>query len=65
MVRTGRDRISGTVEVDESYVGGKKSGKRGRGAAGKALVVIVAEVEGTRIGRIRLQQVLDASAESL
>jgi len=65
MVRPGRDRISGTVEVDESYVGGKKSGKRGRGAAGKALVVIIAEVEGTRIGRIRLQRVSDASAESL
>ena len=65
MVRPGRDRISGTVEVDESYIGGKKSGKRGRGAAGKVLVVIIAEVEGTRIGRIRLRQVLDASAESL
>ena len=64
-MRPGRDRISGTVEVDESYVGGKKSGKRGRGVAGKALVVIIAEVEGNRIGRIRLQQVLDASAGSL
>lgn len=65
MVRPGRDRISGTVEVDECYVGGKKSGKRGRGATGKALVVIIAEVEETRIGRIRLQRVLDASAGSL
>lgn len=65
MVRSGRDRLSGTVEVDESYVGGKKSGKRGRGAAGKALVVIVVEVDGTRIGRIRLRRVRDASAESL
>ena len=46
MVRPGRDRISGVVEVDESYIGGKKSGKRGRGAAGKALVVIVAQIEG-------------------
>jgi transposase-like protein len=65
MVRPGRDRISGTVEVDESYIGGKKSGKRGHGSAGKVLVVIIAEVEGTRIGRIRLRQVLDTSAESL
>jgi transposase-like protein/Zn ribbon nucleic-acid-binding protein len=65
MVRPGRERISGTVEVDECYVGGKKSGKRGRGAAGKALVVIVTEVKGTRIGRIRLRRVIDASAESL
>lgn len=65
MLCPGRDCISGTVEVDESYVGGKKSGKRGRGAAGKALVVIVAEVDGTRIGRIRLRRVRDASAGSL
>ncbi len=65
MVRPGRDRISGMVEVDESYVGGEKSGKRGRGAAGKTLVVIVAQIDGTRIGRIRLRRVPDASAKSL
>jgi transposase-like protein len=65
MVRPGRDRISGVVEVDESYIGGEKSGKRGRGAAGKALVVIAAQIDGTRIGRIRLRRVPDASAKSL
>ena len=65
MVRPGRDRISGGVEVDESYIGGEKSGKRGRGAAGKALVVIAAQIDGTRIGRIRLRRVPDASAKSL
>jgi len=65
MVCPDRDRISGTVEVDECYIGAKKPGKRGRGAARKALVVIVAEVEEKKIGRIRLKQVLDASAESL
>lgn len=65
MVRPGRDRISGVVEVDESYIGGEKYGKRGRGAAGKALVVIAAQIDGTRIGRIRLRRVPDASAESL
>ena len=65
MVRPGRDRLSGTVEVDETYVGGAKPGKRGRGASGKSLVVIAAEIEGTRTGRIRLAQVPDASAQSL
>lgn len=65
MVRPGRDRISGIVEVDESYIGSEKSGKRGRGAAGKALVIIVAQINGTHIGRIRLRQVSDASAKSL
>lgn len=65
MVRPGRDRLSGVVEVDESYVGGPKPGKRGRGAAGKALVLIAAQQEGARIGRIRLLPIADASAESL
>lgn len=27
MVRPGRDRLSGTVEVDETYIGGRRSGK--------------------------------------
>ncbi len=65
MVRPGRDRLSGTIEIDETYVGGEKSGKRGRGAEGKALVVIAAQEDGNRIGRIRLQRVPDASGTSL
>ena len=66
MVRPGRDRLSGTVEVDETYVGGEKPGKRGRGAAGKALVLIAVEDKGAQgIGRVRLQRVSDASAKSL
>lgn len=65
MVRPGRDRLSGIVEVDETYIGGKRSGKRGRGAAGKALVVIAAQEDGERLGRIRLKRVMDASANSL
>jgi transposase-like protein len=66
MVRPGRDRLSGTVQVDESYIGGERPGKRGRGAAGKILVVIMAEIkEGDKIGRIRLRRVPDASGPSL
>jgi transposase-like protein len=65
MVRPGRDRLSGTVEVDEVYIGGEQSGKRGRGAGGKALVLIAAQVDGTKIGRIRLARVANASASVL
>ena len=65
MVTPGRDRLAGIIEVDESYIGGKKQGRRGRGAAGKALVVIAVEINDSRIGRIRLQRVPDASAASL
>lgn len=65
MVRPGRDRLQGMVEVDETYVGGERPGKRGRGAKGKSLVVIAVEKKGRRIGRIRLSHVQDASAGSL
>ena len=65
MVRPGRDRLTGIVEVDEIYIGGAKSGKRGRGAEGKALVVIVSQIKDKHIGRIRLQRVKDVSASSL
>jgi transposase-like protein len=53
------------VEVDETYVGGEQAGKRGRGAAGKSLVLVAAEEDGAHIGRIRLLQVPDGSGESL
>ncbi len=65
MVRPGRERLSGTIEMDEIYVGGEKEGKRGRGAAGKSLVVIATEINKRRIGRIRLCRVDNASADNL
>ena len=54
MIRPGRDRLKGIVELDETVLGGEKAGKRGRGAAGKSLVLIAAECDGSGIGRIRL-----------
>lgn len=65
MVRPDRDRLSGTVEIDETFIGGEKPGKRGRGAAGKSLVLIAVELDGKRLGRVRLRRIDDASAESL
>lgn len=67
MVTPGRNKLNGTVEVDESHLGGRKAGKRGRGAQGKALIVIAVEIQKQKpkIGRIRLQRVPDASAPSL
>lgn len=66
MVRPGRDRLAGVVEVDEIYIGGERPGKRGRGAAGKALVVVAVQDAGERgFGRIRLRRVADAAGESL
>ena len=65
MVRPGWDRLSGTIQVDETYIGGQKPGKRGRGAEGKTLVIIAAQEHRGATGRIRLRQVADASGEAL
>jgi len=66
MVRPGRARLSGRVEVDETYVGGEEAGVRGRETRTKAIVVIAVEVfEPKGIGRVRMRQVADASAASL
>ena len=66
MVRAGRDRLSGMVEVDEVFVGGEKAGKSGRGAMGKTLVLVAAQEAGPRkIGRIRLRRIPDAAMMSL
>src|SRR5882672_2684492 len=65
MVRAGRDRLTGSVEVDETYVGGLEEGMRGRQTETKALVVIAAQEDGAGIGRIRMRCVPDASAKSL
>lgn len=57
MVRPGRDRLAGTVEVDETYWGGVEEGMVGRLTADKALILIAAQQAGTGIGRIRLARV--------
>jgi len=66
MVRPGRERLRGLVEVDEAYLGGLEEGQRGRPRAGqKALIAVAAEEVERGIGRIRLRRIRDASAASL
>jgi hypothetical protein len=66
MVRPGRERLNGDVEVDESYFGGIKPGKRGRGATGKALVAIAVEQRSPKgFGRARMQVIADATSKTL
>lgn len=65
MVFPGRNKLSGKIEVDETLVGGKRSGKRGRGAEGKSLVVIAVEIMEKGTGRVRMSLISDASKKSL
>jgi transposase-like protein len=65
MVRPGRDLLTGRVEVDEAFWGGQEEGLTGRQREEKALIVVAAQEDGRGIGRIRMRQIPDASAESL
>jgi transposase-like protein/ribosomal protein L37AE/L43A len=65
MVRPAREQLVGPVQVDETYIGGPRPGKRGRGAEGKTLVLVAVEDKDGRPGRIRLCKVEDASGASL
>ena len=65
MVRPGRERLRGWVEVDETYVGGLEEGVSGRQTETKALVAVACEQDGPGRGRVRLRRIADASAASL
>ena len=65
MVRPGRERLHGCVEVDESYVGGQEAAVIGRQTIKKAIIAIAVELKDKGFGRIRLRHVPDLSAPSL
>jgi len=59
-----QDRIEqfcGKIELDESYFGGVRKGKRGRGAAGKVAVFGILK----RSGKVYTQIILDAKTDTL
>jgi transposase-like protein len=68
MIRPDRDLLSGDVEVDETYLGGVETGRRGgrQRDSIKEIVVIGVEVHSPKgFGRVRLRRVEDLSAASL
>lgn len=66
MVRSNRERLSGTVEVDETLVGGiKHGGKRGRGTNKSVVVIAVEIMEPKGFGRIRMKHITDAAGDKL
>ncbi|GGA00851.1 IS1595 family transposase [Nesterenkonia alkaliphila] len=58
-------RLAGTVEVDETFIGGPRAGVRGRGAADKTLVAGAVEITENGWGRARLAIINDATVGSL
>jgi transposase-like protein len=68
MVRAGREPLTGPVEVDDCFLGGREKGVVGRQTFKKAKVVVAVEVPGPsrkRLGRVRFGHVSDFSASSL
>ena len=61
MVRPARERLTGEIEIDETYVGGPEEGKRGRETENKAIVVVATEKRAHAIGRIRLRRIKDVA----
>ena len=66
MIRTSTDLLTGTIEIDEVFIGGIKKGIRGRGALGKVLALVAVEDKDNKgIGRIRIVIIPDSKAETL
>lgn len=61
-----KDLLDGRVEVDETFIGGPRSGTRGRGAGGKAVVSIAVEGVGQRsLRRVRMKIIPNAKTPAL
>ena len=65
MVRAGRERLTGTVEVDETYWGGAEEGVIGRLTHDKALIIVAAQHDGPGIGRVRLRRIPNLTQATL
>ncbi len=61
MVQSPNQVLLGAIEADETYIGGKRPGKHGRGAAGKTIVAGIVE----RGGKAIAQVVPDVKAKTL
>lgn len=57
----GFEKLSGELELDETYFGGKRKGKRGRGAVNKAIVFGILE----RNGKVYTRVVPNVKAKTL
>lgn len=59
------DKLSGEIEVDETFVGAERKGLAGRSAKGKSLIVGAVEIRGRAAGRARLRKITKASGREL
>jgi transposase-like protein len=65
MVNPGQEKLTGTVEIGEAFIGGLEEGNSGRNAKTKKLVIIAIELIGNKIGRVRPKLVNPANDEEI
>jgi transcription elongation factor Elf1/transposase-like protein len=58
-------RLQDLIELDDTYVGGKRTGKRGRGAKGKKPVLVAVETRYEGAGFAAMQKVETVSKETV
>lgn len=58
-------KLAGLVEMDDTYIGSKKSGKQGRGAYGKAKVIVAVENKETKAGFAKMERVDNLSKDMI
>jgi transposase-like protein len=58
-------RLSEVIELDDALIGGKRSGKRGRGAEGKTSVLIACENRKGKPGFVAIEAVESVNAETV
>ncbi len=65
MVRPDRDRLSGAVEVDETYLGTEEPGLVGRAVVDRHIVAVAVEMNDDTMGRVRLRHVPNVNGDTL
>jgi ribosomal protein L37AE/L43A len=55
MVRPDRERLSGVVELDETFIGGKSRGKPGASTDKVPVMIAVERLDNGRLGRVRFE----------
>ena len=58
-------RLEQLIEFDDAYIGGKRTGKRGRGAAGKKPILVAVETKEEKAGFMAVEAVDTISKESV
>lgn len=58
-------KLTGTIELDDAFVGGKRAGKRGRGAAGKTAILVACEHNDGKPGFVVMKAVTNVDKENV